>query len=359
VSRALLLAALVLSTSCVPWYRSDEVRALRADDPETMAELLAPCDDHVRQGRAGEAADCFRAALKHNPLHGGALVGFARALLSAERYLEARAVARHGLKVIAGDSGSQTAQALATVILESFARQGLYALALEQAAEREAPTLAQAAQQYPRVFGKLASASAAAHDGEPRVALERYAAWLADYGVADHPIVRAWSDEVRQISLPQALAMVARGDREAAAGNWIGAIVAYGQAYRYLPSKLFAEQVKPKVLEAAGHLADPSWLSPLAVELADRGDALVHAGELGEALQAYRRAVATAPYWAEARHNLAVLLASVEMQDEAVRQMDWFLALAPSSPLASKARALRDGWAAQRESAVTSQEAAR
>jgi tetratricopeptide (TPR) repeat protein len=346
----LLVALVVLgaASSCAPWYRDDELRALRADDTAAMTARLAECDELVGQGRAPNAADCFESALERNPADGRGLVGLARSLVSAGRHAEARAAAEQGLRALPPGSDPASQQALGELIVESYAREQLWALVLERASERGAPDLEKVASQYPAVFGKLAEAKQAAVAGDSATALEHYAAWLAHYGVPDQRVIRGWCDDVLWRTAPRLAATVERADREAAAGNWIGAVVAYGAAFRYLPAKTFDEKVRSKLVAAAAHVVDASWLSPTAVDAATEGRALVQRGETGTALRAHRRAVAAAPYWAEAHHDLAVLQASLGMLDEAVAQMDWFLTLAPGSPLHAKARALRDGWAARR-----------
>jgi len=342
-----LVLGVLTSCACAPWYRDDELRALHASDVEAMNAQLAQCDDHMSGGRATEAATCFEAALERNPREGRAIVGLARALVSAGRHGEARAVAEHGLSAPAGSQEPAVTRSLAEIMLASYAREELYAHVLDRAGEHAQPTVEQAATQYPTVFAKLAGARQAASGGDPRAALEKYAGWLADYGVPDHPLIRSWSDDVLRSCASVTASIVERGDREAAANNWVGAVVAYGQAFRYLPTDVFDAEVKQKLVEAAARVADPSWLSLTATDLAAQGDGLVADDKIGAALRAYRRAVATAPYWAAARHNLAVLFASTEMYREAAAQMDWFLRLAPSSADVARARTLRDHWMAK------------
>lgn len=338
-------------TACAPWYRDDELRALRASDREAMGEILARCDGLVQRGSAHEAVGCFEDALERNPLEGPALVGLARSLLSSGQHEQARAVAAHGASVLAGSGDVESRRALAAIVVDSYGRQQLWSLVLQQVGTGTTPELAPVAAQYPAVFGKLGEAQRAAKAGDLATALERYAGWLADYGVPDHRIIRTWCDDVLARTAPRLALTMARADHLAAQGNWIGAVVAYGAAFRYLPSKTFDEQVRSKLVAAAARLEEPWRLSPTAVDAAADARALVERGELGGALRAQRRAVAAAPYWAEARHDLAVTLGSLGLADEAMLQMDWFMALAPASPLRAKAQALRDGWATRQPSA--------
>ena len=337
---------------CAPWYRDDELRALRADDAAAQAKRLAECDAALVAGRSEEAVPCFERAVEVNAFDTRAVIGLARSLTATGRLGEARAVIDRRLADLkagrGGSSSDPTAiRDLVKLLLESYAREELYALALERIADLGTPTLEQAAEQFPVVYGALRDAQQLAAKGQVREALDKYAWWLNDYGLPDAPLLRVWSDDVLTSCSARTADYLAIADQEAEAKNWVGAVVSYGETFRYWPSEKFEREARRKLIEASAYLADPSMLSPTALDFAAQAEPLVQKGHVGAALRAYRRAVAAAPYWADARHNLAVLFASVEMYGEAVRQMDWFLALDPSSSRAASAQALRDGWASK------------
>jgi len=73
------------------------------------------------------------------------------------------------------------------------------------------------------------------------------------------------------------------------------------------------------------------------------GEAL-QANRLGDALAGYRRAVALAPFWGEAHHNLALLLARVEQYRGAAEQMRAFLRLSRDSAQAARAQSQVTEW---------------
>jgi tetratricopeptide (TPR) repeat protein len=347
-----VLGPALAGAGCAPWYRDDELRALRADDAEAQAKRLGECDAALVAGRAADAVPCFAHAVEANAFDTRAVIGWARSLTATGRLAEARAVIDRrlaDLKAGRGGSGGDPAASreLVKLLLDSYARQELYALALERIAELGTPTLEEAAEQFPSVYGALRDAQQLAAKGQVREALDKYAAWLNDYGVPDTPLVRRWSDDILTACSARTADYLALADQAADAKNWVGAVVSYGETFRYWPSDKFEREARRKLIEASAYLADPSMVSPTALELAAQAEPLVQKERVGAALQAYRRAVAAAPHWAEARHNLAVLCASVEMYGEAVRQMDWFLALDPSSPRAVSAQTLRDGWASK------------
>ncbi len=81
---------------------------------------------------------------------------------------------------------------------------------------------------------------------------------------------------------------------------------------------------------------------PLPEELRRyRVQADVHykAERLDEAIQAYRDALALAPWWAVGHYNLAVFLAREKRYQDAIEHMKWYLRLVPEAP---NARAARD-----------------
>jgi Flp pilus assembly protein TadD len=346
------LALGIPTAGCAPWYRDAELRAIDAEDTEAQSKRLAECDAQLGSGRATDAVPCYERAVQINPFDGRAVLGLARALLASGRVAEARAVIDRRLddiKARAGGSASDPSASrdLVKLMLESYSRQELYALALGRIAELGTPTLEQAAEQYPAVYRALHDAQRLAAKGQVREALDRYSVWLADYGIPDGPLLRQWSDQILEACASRTADYLNLAEEQAEAKNWIGAVVGYGETFRYWPSAKFEREARRKLIEASAYVADSSMLSPTALDFAGQADSALRQERVGAALRGYRRAVAMAPTWADARYNLAVLFAAVEMHDEAVRQMDWFLALDPSSPRAASAQALRDGWAAK------------
>jgi hypothetical protein len=351
---AALLALGGSATGCGHGSHDYEARALRAEDESAQTKLLGDCQRQLDGGQAEQAVPCYMKAVEINPHDTHAVHGLTRALLATGRDAEARVAAELRLAEIKAGRGEDVndpsaTRALIELLIYSYARKELYASALERIAELGTPTLDQAADQFPAVYGTLRDAQRLAAKGHAREALDKYAEWLAAYGVPDGLLVRQWSDAVLEACATPTADYLAQGDRDAEAKNWVGALAGYGEAFRYWPSEKFAHEGRRKLIEASAFVADPSLLSPTAAELAATAEELVHKDQMGAALRAYRRAVAAAPYWADARHNLAVLLGSVEMYGEAVQQMDWFLALDPSSSRAASARSLRTLWISWRD----------
>jgi tetratricopeptide (TPR) repeat protein len=157
------------------------------------------------------------------------------------------------------------------------------------------------------------------------------AAWMSAYGVPDHPLLRAARDEVANKILTAApgdpaLAGLARAadvaDREAAAGHAAHALALYGEVYRLLPAAVL-EQHMAGFLRAAHDASDVFSIDASAYRAAMDGDEHARRGELGPAIHAYRRAVALAPWWADARHNLATLLTAIGRADDAREEERW------------------------------------
>jgi hypothetical protein len=247
----------------------------------------------------------------------------ARELASAGRYDEACALAQ--LVHRSAFAGSSLASEARELLLRMYAEQGLVGRALDYL---EPPTL-EAALQVPALAQALAPLSEArdhAQAGDTEAALSRYATWLAAYGVPDSPRLRAWSDEVLMALRPRAKLFVARAIEAEEQGRTGEALHAWGLAYRYLPEADFEEQ-RDRFVEACA-AQEPGTASPFAIDQARVATEALDRGHLAEALSAYRRAVAAAPWWAEAHHNLALLLGSLALYPEARRQMGWYQALA-------------------------------
>lgn len=342
----LLLAALLssaLGLGCAPWYRDDELRALRAHDHARLSMLVAEGEQHLRAGRAEQAEQRFAEAAELNPHHGPALAGLARALALQGRDEAARAVARFAVKK--APDGAAEARAY---LLASYADQGLYALALDQLRSSDLAA-AVGDRRLVAAYGPLAEARELAREGHAEEALERYAEWLADYGVPDHHALRRAADEILEHAAPLATELRKRAADYAARGRMIEATLAYALAYRYTPSTDIDTLARQKLAAASSRVPDRTALSLIAAEQAASGDEALRQGRLGEGLRGYRRAVVAAPYWPELRHNLALAFAGVGMYREAALHMQWFLQLAPGSGRAAQAEALLRSWKARAE----------
>jgi len=345
--RAALVALLLCPavSSCAPWYRDDELRALSAHDYERLSSLVSEGEEHLAAGRPEQAQRRFEEAAELNPHHPPALDGLARSLAARGRHEAALAVATFAVAV-----APDAAAPARAMLVQSFAKQGLYALALDHSSSDDVSAVVSHLP-LTATYGKLAEAHALAKEGKGPEALERYAEWLADYGVPDHEKLRRWSDAILELAAPLSTRLMQQASDHAAEGKVVEATIGYGLAFRYTPSTKVDVLARQKLVDVASRLPDVAALSLVASEQAAAGDEALRQGREGEAMLGYRRAVAAAPYWPELRHNLALLFAGVSMYGEAVRQMEWFLQLAPGSERAAAAQELVQRWKAKGDAA--------
>lgn len=334
----LSLAIALLHLGCQPFYRDDELRALRAADSSHGDRLLAAGRRELDAGRPGSAERLLAQAISLDPQRDGeSYLLLARAQLAAGHRATARATARYALGRAAPASGQHGG--LRRFLVRAYAEEGLSARALDWLDDQRLSG-ALGVPELASPLSALAEAEQLART-QPARALSRYAEWLSEYGEPDHPLLRAARERI--LARVEALTspFTEQGARLLRAGDASGAVRRYALAYRYQSEQRFSAN-RAEFASACAALPTPEALSPLASSEARRGDVALNHDRLGEALRSYRRAVAAAPCWAVAHRNLALLLAQIEQRDEAMRQMDWFLQLT-SHPAAAE-RALRDSW---------------
>ena len=93
-------------------------------------------------------------------------------------------------------------------------------------------------------------------------------------------------------------------------------------------SQGYAERASELSRGSAGGL-DPTTRGKLANQQADLADSLAQAGELREAIDAYRRALDRCPNFHDIRHRLAVTLREAGLQSQAVKEFQRILQLHP------------------------------
>ncbi len=340
LSTALLCVVGALLLGCPPFYRDDELRALRASDSRRDAALLGDAQQQLSAGRSARAARLLSEAMERNPARDAeSYLSWARAQQQSGQHAAARATARMALARSEGRPAEQ--EEARRFLLASYAKDQLIGRALDWLV----PQRLSAAAMRPELAEPLAALIAAEQLAatQPARALGRYAQWLSSYGEPDHPLLRSARAQILNAVASRTEGFAAEGLRLLRRGEVSPAIRYYALAYRYQTDAQFAVS-EADFLRACAALKDPESTSPLASSEARRGDIELSRDHLGEALHSYRRAVAAAPCWPAAHRNLALLLAQTELRDEAVRQMDWFLKL-HAGP-APEEQALRDDWAA-------------
>ncbi|MCX5744856.1 MAG: thrombospondin type 3 repeat-containing protein [Proteobacteria bacterium] len=315
-SSVLLVVAALSLAACQPWYRDRENLGRSAhDDTRTASELAEATAAHAR-GDHPRAVALMRALVERDPATDpAAWVLLGEAEIAAGRATEGRAYVRWKYDRLSADAPG--APRLRAVLVASLVADGLVARALDLV---RPPSLAGALAE-PALAGPLHELGVALDEAsaDPEAALARTTAWFDAYGVPDHPILAgaremivtaAWQAAHSPTSEPALAALRRLGPHARAAlqrGHVSTALALYAHAVRVLPAAELAPD--RAVMERAAATRDPAALDPVAHALAREGDAQVRAGNLGAALRAYRRAVASATWWTAARQNLAALLA--------------------------------------------------
>ena len=337
MSRALALV-IVCAAGCVPYYRVGQVQLAHARDWKQNQALLEHARAALRTNDARAAVRDVERAIDRNPgLDGETYVLLARARLAAGSPREARATARWVLAHRPdGAAGARD------VLIESFVAEKLYANALDFVEPATLDGVAANPRLAPRYAG-LVEAFRLAFDQEARQPmLDQYGAWLAGYGVEDHPILLEARGRIAIMGVMLTGELPARVREAARSGDARAAALRFGVAFRYLPRE-DAEALARDVGAVVAAVPPPL----LALDEAARGDDALAHDRLGEAIAAYRRAVAAAPWWPNAHRNLSMLLARAERYDAAESELRWSLALDASPDDRRMAAQLRDAWRAR------------
>lgn len=309
----LLVAGTLLLVACQPWYRDDLRRGQKALSQPMTEALLDKAHRAHDAGDEKRAIALARDAVVRAPGSGPAYEALARYLRAAGRRQEACFIAQRGLQY-------SNAAELRQILIEDALADGLTSAALDWVAP--ATVVGATAAGIPGAADLARAETLSSTD--PKQALAAYATWLETYGVPDHPILRAaverivgaaWADESTHAMLS---ALLDAADQEAASGHAAVALVLYSQLFYELPAEAQAQHARG-YLYAAAAAKDPAAIEPRAYDLAVQGDAALAKGGLGQAIQNYRRAVARAPWWSTAQHNLAILFEMAGRTDEARR----------------------------------------
>ncbi|MHB8874293.1 MAG: hypothetical protein ACYC8T_11450 [Myxococcaceae bacterium] len=341
--RAALALAVLSLAACTPFYRLDEVHGMRADDGDERARVLSRAREKMAAGEPGPAAEAFGQVLELDPDPSAELLlSLAQARAAAGQRAAARAAARLGLSRPQGATG--TGRALRELLVRLYSDDALIEPALDFLPD---PSLENALRvpALARALGPLADADRLARAGKSDEALARYDEWLLAFGVPSHPLLVGFSEAVLKAGAGPAEQARLEADRAQAEGRFPEAIRLYALAFRFQTPDAFEAVTQARFETACARAGELGALTPpeAFARAQEAGEAL-RANRLGEALGGYRRAVALAPWWGEARHNLALLLARAEQYAEALRHMRAFLRLSGDSAAAARAQALVSDW---------------
>lgn len=313
-------ALLCLLASCAPWYRDGEIAGRRATDRKRAhALVVGEARAESKKGNHARAAALVRRAVDEVPDLGADVY----MLLATEQQVASdiagvRATARRGMQLYPSDTrfrsllvADKVADDLTSEAIDVAGANTLDAALTEPSLLPHLDALAQAR--------KAAHADTAAAD---------LAMWLSHYGVPDHPVLRAVRDEIaarvwdaaRSTPSLAALAQAAdQADAELAAGRLPRALALYSDVYRLLPEQVLAAHMTG-FAKAAQQATDPESLDSGAYALAVAGDRDAAEGLVGLAIRSYRKAVARAPWWLDARRNLAALYDAAGRTKEAAHE---------------------------------------
>jgi hypothetical protein len=310
------LAALV--AACEPWYRDQENLGRRITDTRAQARQVAAARAELAAGHSGAAAARVGRVVEINPLADADVYALdVRAAGGGAGADRARAYGRWRLQlydaeVSAGrltpERWEATTRDLRTALVASYVADDRTADALDVAS-----TAADFA-----AIPAYAELEAAVNQ-DSWTGFER---WSRAYGVPDHRYLQYGRAKLleRRPDPPRDAATLA--DEALAGGHLVRALLYYAEAFRTLPDRVLVHHVAG-LARAAAAVKEPARANPEAYRLALRGDAELRAGHVGRAIHAYRRAVAEAPWWATAHHNLAQLLAGTGHADGARIEAAW------------------------------------
>ncbi|HUS29741.1 MAG TPA: hypothetical protein VMZ53_14655 [Kofleriaceae bacterium] len=310
------LAAIVALAACQPWYRDAERAGQRATDTKYSSKLIADANAARDRGDHAGAASLLRRAITEIPDQpADTFLSLARESFAANDIAGGRAACRRGMELWPNDTSFRA------LLIDQKVRDDLTALAIEEAGHKTFSDLA-ADSSFTTVVDALKRAMDAEHGD---TAAGELALWLAHYGVPDHVLLvgarEAAADKVSRLmettpALEGLRTAADRADAELAAGRFARALALYSDVYRLLPASAISAHFA-NFAKAAQQATDPEAIDSGAYALAVQGDADAQAGNLGLAIHSYRKAVARAPWWADARRNLAALYDSAGMTEMA------------------------------------------
>jgi hypothetical protein len=306
------LVLILLVAACQPWYRDAERAGQRATDQKHASKLVDDASAARDRGDHAGAATLLRRAILDVPGQAAeTYLALARESFAAGDPIGGRAACRRGMELWPSDSRFHA------LLVDQKLADDLVALAIDEAATASFESVAADSSFAPH----LDALQRASHADHGDTAAGELALWLAHYGVPDHPFLVAARDAAadriqRDAPSTPALAGLAtaadRADAELAAGHLARALALYGEVYRLLPASVLDAHFA-SFAKAAQQATDPESIDGGAYALAVQGDSDAAAGHLGLAIHSYRKVVARAPWWADARRNLAALYDSAGM----------------------------------------------
>jgi tetratricopeptide (TPR) repeat protein len=303
---------ILLLTACQPWYRDAQRAGQRATDQKHASKLLAEASTMRSKGDHARAAMLVRRAILDVPDQSAdTWLLLARDSFAAGDVAGGRAACRRGMQLFSSDSRFKG------LLVEQKLADDLTALAIDESGYNIFDALANDSAFAPHVDALKRAVSASHAD----TAAAELALWLTHYGIPDHTLLRTARDSVADRikrdaeTLPVLAGLATAAERataEVAAGRVANALALYSEVYRMLPSSVLDAHFA-SFAKAAREVTDPESIDPGAYQLAIQGDKDASAGHLGLAIHSYRRAVARAPWWIDARRNLATLYDTAKM----------------------------------------------
>lgn len=336
MSRALVIA-LALVAACAPYYRDDELRGRRALDRKEIDAAVARARLAADARQPAEAARILRAMIDGHPfVDASQYVAWAKYAAASGQTAAARAVLRARIAQLGGGADSV---ALRRWIVASYVDDRWIARAIVETGIDDAKLAAELAG-YPELEAALQPLVDAWRAADPARARSLLVAWLDGYGEPDHPGLAALVEDTKQrlerdahdgargaeleVVLARARTLVETDPRTA--------LMIYAEAHRHVSAQRLASH-RDGIARALRSIKDPADADPVAAQLVADGDRAAAAGELGDALARYRRAVLHAPWWPEARRRLARVLDATGATEPARAQVkaadDAAAALAP------------------------------
>jgi hypothetical protein len=311
----ILVATSLLLAACQPYYRDDENLGRLSRDNKRFVRLRDKAEKEAQAGHPGRAAALLREAIELDPAYyASAWPTWARYASDAGRSVEARAVLRR-LRGGEYDAGFRD------FLIESYVKDGLVANALDVAG---VSSLAQV-RDFPKLAEALDGLLVASNlvEERPAAALRQYLTWLDEYGAPDHHVLTAAANAIKEgiwvraqanpsdPELSRLTELLPRADDAAAAGKADEAVLLYALAWRLLPGSM--TESRWGAVYQLGVGVDPKT-DPIAYGYMLAGDEAVRARRVGEAVRAYRRAVARVPWSTTAVDNLAAILDAAQAE---------------------------------------------